>query len=72
MRKGSLFFTRPSVFDYTRTREELLDSANALFDVIARKAVKVEINQTYALKDAALAHQNLEARKTTGSTILLP
>lgn len=72
MRKGSLYFTRPSIVDYTRSRESLLDSARALFDVIAKKAIKIEIHQTYALQDAAQAHRDLEARKTTGSTILLP
>jgi len=70
--KGSLFFTRPSLIHYTATREELLESANALFDVVGKGAVKIEVNQSYPLKDAAKAHRDLEARKTTGSTILLP
>ena len=70
--KGSLFFTRPSLIHYTATREELLESANALFEVVGKGAVKIEVNQSYPLKDAAKAHRDLEARKTTGSTILLP
>ncbi len=70
--KGSLFLTRPSLIHYTTTREDLLESANALFDVVSKGAVKIEVNQTYPLKDAAQAHRDLEARKTTGSTILLP
>jgi len=70
--KGSLYLTRPSLIHYTATREDLLESANALFDVVGKGAVKIEVNQTYPLKDAATAHRDLEARKTTGSTILLP
>src|SRR5215813_4330465 len=70
--KGSLFFTRPTLMSYTITREELAASAKALFDVVLSGAVKIEINQTYPLKDAAQAHRDLEARKTTGSTIFLP
>lgn len=70
--KGSLFLTRPSLMAYTATREELLMSANALFDVVAKGAVKIEIRQTYPLKDAAQAHRDLEGRRTTGSTIFLP
>ena len=68
--KGSLFATRPSLFGYTATRAELEESAAALFDVIASGAVKVRIDQTYALKDAAEAHRALEARTTTGATVL--
>jgi NADPH2:quinone reductase len=70
--KGSLYFTRPSLGAYVATRQELVDSAQALFDVVRKGAVKIEINQTYPLKEAAQAHRDLEARKTTGSTILLP
>ncbi len=69
---GSIFVTRPLLFHYTATRDDLEACANDLFDVIASGAVKIEINQTYALKDAAQAHRDLEARKTTGSTVLLP
>ena len=70
--KGSLYFTRPSLMAYVATREELVESAQALFDVVLKGAVKIEIHQTYPLKEAAQAHRDLEARKTTGSTILLP
>ena len=70
--KGSLFVTRPTLDTHVATREELVATANDLFDVVSRGIVKVEINQTYALKDAAQAHRDLEARKTTGSTVLLP
>jgi NADPH:quinone reductase len=69
--KGSLFLTRPTLVDYTATRDELQASAAALFDVVQRGAVRIEPRQTYPLKDAAQAHRDLEARKTTGSTVLL-
>jgi len=68
--KGSLFLTRPTLFNYTATRAELDEAANELFDVVANGKVKIEIKQQFALKDAAQAHRALEARKTTGSTIL--
>ena len=70
--KGSLFLTRPTLGHYSAKREELLALGNELFAVVASGKVKIEINQTYALSDAANAHRDLEARKTTGSTILLP
>ncbi len=70
--KGSLYVTRPTLDTHVATREDLVATANELFDVVGRGIVKVEINQTYALKDAVQAHRDLEARKTTGSTILLP
>jgi NADPH:quinone reductase len=70
--KGSLFLTRPSLIHYTTTRADLVESANALFDVVTKDAVKIEVNQTHPLRNAAQAHRDLEARKTTGSTILLP
>jgi NADPH2:quinone reductase len=70
--KGSLYLTRPTLMSYTATREELLDSANALFEMVLKGAVKIEVHQTYPLKEAARAHADLEARRTTGSTILLP
>jgi NADPH2:quinone reductase len=69
--KGSLYFTRPTLMTYTATHDDLLASANELFEAV-NKGVKIEINQRYALKDAAQAHRDLEARKTTGSTILCP
>jgi NADPH2:quinone reductase len=71
-KRGSLFLTRPTLMDYTVTRKELTESANALFEKVLDGDVKIEVNQTYALKDAAQAHKDLEARKTTGSTVLLP
>jgi NADPH2:quinone reductase len=70
--RGSLFFTRPSLMDYTAARADLVSSAQELFAVVQSGAVRVEIRQTYALADAALAHRDLEARRTTGSTILIP
>src|SRR5262249_42889782 len=70
--KGSLFCTRPTLNTYTAKREDLLAIANDLFNVVASGKVKIPINQKYALKDAAQAHRDLEARKTTGSTVLLP
>ena len=70
--KGSLFLTRPSLMTYTAERDALLEHAQDLFEVVESGAVKIEIQQTYPLSEAARAHQNLEARKTTGSTILLP
>lgn len=68
--KGSLFLTRPTLFDYIAKREELSQSANALFAMIESGTVKVEIGQRYKLADAATAHRDLEARRTTGSTVL--
>jgi len=70
--KGSLFMTRPSLPNYIATRAELDRTARDLFSVVKKGAVKIAVNQSYALKDAAKAHRDLEARKTTGSTVLLP
>ena len=70
--KGSLYVTRPTLVTYTAKRTDLVNSARALFEVVSSGKVKVEVPQTYALKDAARAHEDLEARKTTGSTLLLP
>jgi NADPH2:quinone reductase len=70
--KGSLFLTRPTLMTYTARREDLLAAAAELFDVVSTGAVRVEINQTYPLSDVAGAHRDLEARKTTGSTVLIP
>ena len=67
--KGSLFLTRPTLNTYTATREDLLTAANELFDVVKKGAVKIEINQTYPLREAARAHRDLQDRKTTGSTV---
>jgi NADPH2:quinone reductase len=71
-RKGSLFLTRPTLMTYTAKREDLLTTARELFDVVVQGQVKIKIGQSYPLQDAANAHRALEARKTTGSTILLP
>ncbi len=68
--KGSLYATRPTLNTYTAKRADLVENANDLFDVVKKGAVKITINQTYALKDAAQAHADLEGRKTTGQTVL--
>jgi NADPH2:quinone reductase len=68
--KGSLFLTRPTLYNYTAAREELEQAASALFDVVASGKVKIEVKQRFPLKDAAEAHRALEARKTSGSTVL--
>jgi NADPH2:quinone reductase len=70
--RGSLFITRPTLFSYAAQREDLDAMAAELFDVVGSGKVKIEINQRYALKDTAQAHIELESRKTTGSSILLP
>ena len=70
--KGSLFVTRPTLFTYIAKKEALVQTANELFDVVAKGIVRIEISAEYALKDAAQAHRDLEARKTTGSVILVP
>jgi NADPH2:quinone reductase len=69
---GSLFVTHPSLGDYTATRAELLETANDLFDMVGSGRIKIEINHSYALRDAATAHRDVEARKTTGSVVLIP
>ena len=68
--KGSLFMTRPTLMTYTASREDLVESSTALFEAYA-KGLKIEINQRYALADVVQAHKDLEARKTTGSTLLV-
>jgi NADPH:quinone reductase len=70
--KGSLFATRPTLNTYAAKREDLLKTANDLFDKVESGAVKIPINQKYSLKDAQRAHRDLEGRETTGSSILLP
>lgn len=70
--KGSLFATRPTLFTYIAKRADLERYANALFDVVRSGAVKISVNQEYPLAEAARAHQDLQARKTTGTTVLLP
>jgi NADPH2:quinone reductase len=67
--KGSLYLTRPTLGNYTATREDLLTAANDLFAVVKSGAVKIAVNQTYPLRDAAQAHRDLEGRKTTGQTV---
>ncbi|MCS6947885.1 MAG: quinone oxidoreductase [Steroidobacteraceae bacterium] len=71
-KRGSLFLTRPTLFTYTSERRELEAAARALFRVIASGKVRIRIGQRYALADAAQAHRDLEARRTTGSSVLLP
>ena len=70
--KGSLFLTRPTLADYTVTREELLTAANALFAALGAGVFKADVRQRFALRDVAKAHADLEARKTSGTTLLIP
>ena len=70
--RASLFLTRPMLGHYVAARDELVAAATRLFDVVGSGAVKVDVGQSYALCDAAAAHRDLEARKTTGSTLLFP
>jgi NADPH2:quinone reductase len=70
--KGSLYATRPTLVHYNAKRDDLVKSANALFDVVGIGAVKIPVNQKYPLKDAQKAHRDLEGRATTGATILIP
>jgi NADPH:quinone reductase len=71
-KRGSLFLTRPSLFGYIATRAELDAAARETFAAVKKKHFKVQINQRYKLADAAQAHRDLESRKTTGATVLLP
>ncbi|MFC7735420.1 quinone oxidoreductase family protein [Roseomonas sp. GCM10028921] len=70
--KGSLFVTRPTLATHTAKREDLLAMSEDLFSVVRSGKVKIKVNQTYALRDAADAHRDLESRKTTGSSLLIP
>jgi NADPH2:quinone reductase len=70
--KGSLFLTRPTMATYTSKRADLERVTADLFDVVASGVVKIRVNQTFPLSEAAAAHQALEARQTTGSTVLIP
>jgi len=70
--KGSIFITRPTLGHYTAKRDELVALGSELFDVVNSGTVEIAVNQSYELADVASAHRDLEARKTTGSTILLP
>lgn len=71
-RRGSLMLTRPVVFDFIRQRSDLIAATNELLGLIEAGTIKININQTYPLEDAARAHTDLEARKTTGSVVLIP
>jgi NADPH2:quinone reductase len=71
-RRGSLFLTRPVLFHYLAGSADLQRAARELFDVIGRGVVRIEIGRTYALQDVAQAHRDLEARRTIGSTVLIP
>ncbi|MBB4574113.1 quinone oxidoreductase family protein [Rhizobium lentis] len=70
--RGSLFATRPTLFTYIAARQELIDSAKALFDVVRSNKVRINVNQTYPLREVGRAHADLESRKTTGTTLLIP
>ncbi len=70
--KGSLYLTRPSLMDYTKSREDLMVTAGELFGVVEKGVVRIEVNQTYPLSEAGRAHEELEGRRTTGSTVLIP
>ena len=70
--RGSLYVTRPTLYSYTATDEDFHATVQDLVDVVASGKVKVPVNQRYALADATQAHRDLEARKTTGTTVLLP
>lgn len=70
--KGSLYLTRPTLFTYTAARTDLLASAEELFEAVRSGGVRIEVRQTFALREAADAHRALEARRTTGSSVLLP
>ena len=70
--KGSLYLTRPTLFTHIASREALEHTAGELFDVVSKGAVKIEVKQSFPLIDAAKAHESLESRKTTGSTVLIP
>jgi NADPH2:quinone reductase len=69
---GSLYVTRPTLGTYIAKREDLLAGARELFDLVARGVLTIHVNQRYPLREAGRAHQDLEARNTTGSTVLLP
>ncbi|MCB1418772.1 MAG: quinone oxidoreductase, partial [Notoacmeibacter sp.] len=70
--KGSLYATRPTLFTYVAKREDLETATSELFDLVLRGVVTINVNQHYDLRDAAQAHSDLEGRKTTGTTVLIP
>jgi NADPH:quinone reductase-like Zn-dependent oxidoreductase len=72
VKRGSLFVTRPTLFDYTAERRDLDSLARETFAALKKKWIRVQIHQRYKLADAAQAHRDLEARKTTGASVLLP
>ena len=71
-RRGSLYVTRPTLYDFIGDRASLEAGAAELFHLVGARRIEIAVNQTYALRDAAQAHRDLEARKTTGSTVLIP
>lgn len=71
-KRGSLYVTRPTLGDFIRERADLTHGCGELFGLVERGVIRIEVNQTYALADAASAHRDLEARRTTGSTVLVP
>lgn len=71
-RKGSLFLSRPTLVTYVAAREALVNASSELFDLVARGVIRIEVGQSFPLKDAAIAHRELESRKTTGTTVLIP
>ena len=71
-KRGSLYVTRPVLFDFVDTRERLLAASNQLFAKVLDGSIRIDIGQRYALNDVATAHRDLESRRTIGSTILLP
>ncbi|MDQ0999084.1 NADPH2:quinone reductase [Phyllobacterium ifriqiyense] len=71
-RKGSLFLSRPTLVTYVAAREALVKASSELFDLVAKGIIRIEVGQSFPLKDAAEAHQQLESRKTTGTTVLIP
>ncbi|MDX1389807.1 MAG: zinc-binding dehydrogenase, partial [Acidobacteriota bacterium] len=70
--KGSLYVTRPTLATFIARREDLVEGANDLFEAVLSGAVRIEVGQTYRLQDAVQAHEDLENRRTTGSTVLIP
>jgi NADPH2:quinone reductase len=71
-RRGSLYVTRPTLYDFIRARSDLEAGSSELFDLVQRGVIEIGVHQTYALRDAAQAHRDLEGRRTTGSTVLIP
>jgi NADPH:quinone reductase-like Zn-dependent oxidoreductase len=71
VKRGSLYLTRPTLYDYTATRAEVEGIAREVFGAVKKKWLRVRVHQRYALADAAQAHRDLEARKTTGASVIL-